>query len=198
MEKSDNNQKKRIIFNFLYASLIGVMVVACAASIAFVSSRAKQTTTGGIVYVGNENVAVSVVTFVTPLQDATIVKDYSATELQFNDTLKQWEIHKAIDFVAGNNTNVYAVSNGTVSNIFNNYLEGTVVEITHSNGLVSVYKSLENATVAIGDQVNAGQVIGNVGSSMAQEQNVGAHLHFEMLENGKKVNPHNYLDLGSK
>jgi murein DD-endopeptidase MepM/ murein hydrolase activator NlpD len=137
--------------------------------------------------------------FVVPIKNATVTKDYSGSELQYNNTLKQWEIHKAIDFMAGEDLNVYAVADGTVSNVYTNYLEGTVVEISHKDGVVSVYKSLDsNVNVSIGDKVSAGSDIGKVSQSMAQEQNTGAHLHFEMLKNGIKVNPNDYLDLGNK
>jgi len=37
-----------------------------------------------------------------------------------------------------------------------------------------------------------------LGNTMAQEQNTGNHLHFELLKNGSKINPNEYLDLGSK
>ena len=133
------------------------------------------------------------------MKNATISKDYSGSELQYNDTLKQWEIHKAIDFKAGDDLDVFAVSNGTVSNVYTNYLEGTVIEITHNNGLTSVYKSLaSDVNVKVGDKVSAGQTIGKAGETMAQELNTGAHLHFEMLSNGVKVDPNNYIDLGNK
>ena len=93
---------------------------------------------------------------------------------------------------------VLAFTDGTVSKVYSNYLEGTVIEIAHSNGLVSVYKSLESANVKVGDKVSAGQVIGVLGNTMAQEQSEGNHLHFELLKNGTKINPNDYLDLGSK
>lgn len=198
MQKTSSEQKKRIILNYIYATIAGILVVACALLIAFVNSKPEK-----IVQTNNnineETIVVATPTYVVPMKNATIAKDYSASELQFNDTLKQWEIHKAIDFIANEDKNVYAISNGTVSNIYTNYLEGTVIEISHSNGLVSVYKSLnKDVSVAVGDKVSAGQVIGNVSSSMAQELNSGNHLHFELLKDGKKINPNDYLDLGAK
>lgn len=195
MEKTNSNQKKKNLFNYLYATIIGLLVVACAVTIGLINANNTSTESN----IGEENVPVSSTTFVVPIKDATIVKDYSGTELQYNSTLKQWEIHKAIDFKAGEDLQVYAVNNGTVSNVYTNYLEGTVVEITHTNGLVSVYKSLnKDVKVSIGDKVGAGTVIGLAGETMAQESGVGAHLHFEMLKDGKKVNPNNYIDLGNK
>lgn len=202
MEKSERELRKKVIFNIIYATIIGLLIVACIVTIVAVNGKTVNTKnpTQSVKPDANikEDVVVSTTTYVVPIKDATIAKDYSATELQYNETLKQWEIHKAIDFIAGENLDVFAITSGTVSNVYNNYLEGTVIEITHNNGLVSVYKSLEVANVSVGDKVNAGQVIGKVGNSMAQELNAGAHLHFELFENGVKINPSNYLDLGSK
>lgn len=194
MEKTNTNQKKKNLFNYMYAIIIGMLVVACAVTIALVNAN----NTSSEANVGN-TVPVSTTTFVVPMKNATVAKDYSASELQYNNTLKQWEIHKAIDFLAGDDLNVYAITNGTVSNVYTNYLEGTVVEITHSNGLISTYKSLNKEVgVKVGDKVQAGSIIGQVAESMAQELNAGAHLHFELTKDGVKVNPNDYLDLGIK
>ncbi len=198
MNRSGNNQKKKYITSYIYAVIVALLIVACAVTIALVNNDSDK---NNIAHIGGEqNIPVATKpSFVLPMNGAQIIKDYSGSELQYNDTLKQWEIHKAIDFQAGEDKNVYAVSNGTVSNIYTNYLEGTVIEISHGDGLVSVYKSLnKDVLVNIGDSVSAGQVIGSVTESMAQELNSGNHLHFEMLLNGKKVDPNNYLPLGDK
>lgn len=195
MNKANQTQKKKIVMNYVYATLIGILVIACAVTIALVGVNSSNNSAE----IGEDGQTVSTVTYVVPMQNATVVKDYSGTELQYNDTLKQWEIHKAIDFKAGDNLDVYAIADGTVSNVYTNYLEGTVVEISHANGMVSVYKSLASpASVSVGDQVSAGQVIGQASESMAQELNTGAHLHFEMQLNGVKVDPNDYLSLGEK
>ena len=195
MDRTTLNQKKKFSLNYIYATLVGMLVVACSLTIALVNSGKVQNDAN----IGGNEVPVSANTYVVPMKNATINKDFSATELQFNETLKQWEIHKAIDFVATDDTQVFAVANGTVSRVYNNYLEGGVVEISHSNGLVSVYKSLSSEIkVAVGDKVSAGDVIGVAGVTMAQELNSGAHLHFEMLVNGVKVDPNNYIPLGNK
>ena len=197
MNRSNNNQKKKYMSSYIYAVVVALLVVACAVTIALVNSGTDKK---NVAHVGNQSVPVATKpSFVLPMNGAQVIKDYSGSELQYNDTLKQWEIHKAIDFQAGEDKNVYAVSNGTVSNIYTNYLEGTVIEISHGDGLVSVYKSLnKEVQVNIGDSVSAGQVIGNVAESMAQESNSGNHLHLELLLNSKKVDPNNYLPLGEK
>ena len=196
MDKSKIKQKNNALISYVYAAIIALLIIACAVVIAV----ANTTTTMENANISKEDsVLVSAQTFVVPMKNSTIAKDYSGSELQFNDTLKQWEIHKAIDFIANDDLNVYAVAEGTVSNVYTNYLEGSVVEISHSNGIVSVYKSLnKDVKVSVGDKVGAGMAIGQVAESMASELKVGAHLHFEMLKNGVKINPNDYLDLGNK
>ena len=195
MDRTNSQQKKKIVMNYVYAVLIGILVIACAVTIALVSTNNSNNRAD----IGDDGIDVSTTTYVVPMQNATIVKDYSGSELQYNDTLRQWEIHKAIDFQAGDDLNVYAVADGTVSNVYTNYLEGTVIEISHSDGIVSIYKSLNSeVSVAVGDNVSAGQIIRQVADSMAQESNTGTHLHFEMTVNGVKVDPNDYLSLGDK
>ena len=195
MDNSNTSRKKNIIMNYVYASLVALLVIACAVTIAM-TANAKVKSSGDI---GDGDLPVAATVYVVPMKNATIQKNFSSTELQFNDTMKQWEMHKAIDFVAGEEANVYAVADGIVSNVYTNYLEGTVVEITHKNGLVSIYKSLDQKlSVANGDKVTAGQVIGSASATMSQELNTGNHLHFEMKLNGAKVDPNKYIDLGNK
>ncbi len=194
---SKNNatlQKKRVVLNYVYAVLVGMLVLACAITIAVVSSSSSGTANIG----GEEVIPTASTTYVLPMNDATIAKDYSSKELQYNDTLKQWEIHRAIDLVSDDAT-VMAIADGTVSNVYTNYLEGTVIEITHSDGLISIYKSLSSdVTVSIGDSVSAGQVIGYASTSMAEELNTGAHLHLQLTLNGILVDPNDYISLGVK
>ena len=194
MHNTNTIQKKSSMASYIYAAVIALLVTACAITIAVVNARNTSRAN-----VGDDTVMVAANTFVVPVKNATIAKDYSGSELQYNDTLKQWEIHKAIDFIATDDLNVYAVADGTVSKITTNYLEGTVVEVMHKNVLVSVYKSLNETTkVSVGDKVSAGEVLGELSNTMAQEVNTGAHLHFEMVKDGVKVNPNDYLDLGDK
>ena len=199
MEKLDNDQKKKILYSVLYAGIVALLIVAAALTVIILNKQdVKVEKTPSLNVGNNQEIVVSTPSYVVPLKDATVIKDYSAKELQYNESLKQWEIHKAIDFLAGSSLEVLAFTDGTVSKVYSNYLEGTVIEIAHANGLVSVYKSLESANVKVGDKVSAGQVIGMLGNTMAQEQNEGNHLHFELLKNGTKINPNDYLDLGSK
>ena len=67
---------------------------------------------------------------------------------------------------------------------------GTVVKIQHSNGLITVYAHLDSLSVKVGQKVSAGQQIGLVGNT---GRSTGPHLHFEVIKDGVKVNPLNYV-----
>ena len=83
---------------------------------------------------------------------------------------------------------------GTVVSVTGNDLLGTTVEIDHGNGVHSVYANLAaSPTVATGDIVSMGQVIGSVGSTALGETNQVSHLHFAMTESGLSADPTLYL-----
>jgi stage II sporulation protein Q len=67
-------------------------------------------------------------------------------------------------------------------------LNGNVVEIKHADGIVTVYQSLGELQVKVGDEVKQGTVIGKAGRSEL-EKDLGIHLHFEVRKDGKPVNP---------
>ncbi len=140
-----------------------------------------------------------IIEFTLPIKESNILKDYSNSALQYSKTLKQWEAHKAIDFLAEEGTDVYAVLDGKVVEVSYNYLMGNIVKLDVGNGLVVVYKSLSNdVEVENGDTVKKGQVIGHVGNTAKSESGDGAHLHLETWLNGVNVDPNDYLDLGEK
>ena len=198
MNKKSTKPRKKIVYNLIYATLIGLLILACAITIALVSANSGKSSAPGNVD-PTPDLPVDNTTFVVPVNNADVVKDYSGSELQFNNTLKQWRIHKAIDFVTGESADVMAVANGEVTKIENTYLYGKVIEITHADGLVSIYKSLaDEVNVSLHEKVTAGQVIGKTSDSMAEELATGAHLHLEMTLNGKLVNPNDYISLAEK
>jgi len=189
MEKS----RKNTIRNITYAALVAFTIMLSAIIIAVNANSNSSKTKNAIISVGT-----TPITYIAPMENATLVKDFSNKELQYNDTLKQWEIHKAVDITSDTSNNVLAIANGTVTNVYTNYLEGGVIEITHDNGIKSVYKSLEDISVKNGDFVKAGDVIASISTSMARELNTGNHLHFELFENNLSVDPNNYIDFSNK
>lgn len=191
-EASARDKRKKTIKNTSYAIALVCSIVLGATLVAVNINDDNDTT--AIIQTGTEQTA-----YACPIADCTVQKDYNADELQYNDTLKQWEIHKAVDLVTTDATNVLAIANGTVTNLYTNRLEGTVIEISHNNGFTSIYKSLDsNVKVKLGDYVKQGQILGETSSTMAREQNSGIHLHFELLLNKSYVNPNDYIDFSKK
>ncbi|MEN8178135.1 MAG: M23 family metallopeptidase [Pseudomonadota bacterium] len=99
-------------------------------------------------------------------------------------------MHKGMDFAGKEGSDVVAVAAGVVtwSEVRDGY--GSLVEINHGKGYVTRYGHNKEILVEIGDRVRQGQVIGKMGSS---GRSTGPHVHFEVLKNGKTVNPAKYI-----
>ena len=179
-----------------YYCIAGILVLAIALTVVFAMPDDSKVNTGPsdeIIDVGTQAISWGL-----PMQDFTVLKAYSASELQYNKTLNQWEAHKSYDLVSSD-LSVYSVANGTVTSVENDYLLGTIVTITHNDGFVTCYASLApDVPVKTGDKVEKGQEIGQASDSAESESAEGNHLHFEMFKNGKKVDPSNYLNLSNK
>lgn len=138
------------------------------------------------------------VTFIMPVENPTSIGAYTET-MVFNSTLGRFSSHMAIDFFADEGTDVLAVYDGTIKSVETTLLKGTTVVIDHGDGLTTVYNSLaDGESVSVGQKVSKGDVIGKVSLSNRQESSSGAHLHFEVTENGEKIDPAKYLELIEK
>ncbi|MFA9381192.1 MAG: peptidoglycan DD-metalloendopeptidase family protein, partial [Acetanaerobacterium sp.] len=127
--------------------------------------------------------------FVQPIS-GDIINSFSGGELVLDKTMNDWRTHNGVDFAAKAGTPVKAVTDGTVSRVYTDSMWGTVVEIAHENGMVSRYCSLtEGVTVAEGDAVEIGEVIGCVGDTALAEIGLPTHLHLEFLMDGEYADP---------
>ncbi len=127
--------------------------------------------------------------FVLPIS-GDMINSYSGGELVLDKTMNDWRTHNGVDFAAKSGTPVKAVTDGTVTRVYTDDMWGTVVEITHAGGMVSRYCSLtDGVTVAEGDTVEIGEVIGCVGDTALAEVGLPTHLHFEVLVDGEYVDP---------
>ena len=87
-----------------------------------------------------------------------------------------------------------ACAKGTVSQVTTDDMMGVTVTIDHGQGMESVYANLSDAVnVQEGTEVEAGTVIGTVGTSAISESAGASHLHFAMREYGVSIDPLNYL-----
>lgn len=119
---------------------------------------------------------------------------YSPDELLYSKTLDDWRAHMGIDIRATVGTPVKAMADGEVSDVYFDELYGNVVLLSHTGSLKSLYCNLSpEVPVTVGQKVKAGDLIGGVGESALFEMAEVPHLHFEVLENGRQVDPKNYL-----
>ncbi|WP_422090117.1 M23 family metallopeptidase [Tenacibaculum ovolyticum] len=100
--------------------------------------------------------------------------------------------HYALDIVAKTGTPVKAIADGTVILAEWTAETGYVITIQHPNKFISVYKHNGSLLKQQGDVVKSGEAIASVGST--GELTTGAHLHFELWNNGFPVNPTDYID----
>lgn len=100
------------------------------------------------------------------------------------------QFHKGIDFQASIGDPVLAVADGVVSFAGVRHGYGNTVEIDHGNGYVTRYAHNSRLTHQVGDLVRAGQEIARAGSS---GRSTGAHVHFEVWQDGVVVNPRKFL-----
>lgn len=138
------------------------------------------------------------ITFIMPVSNTTAINDYSEV-MVWNSTLGRFNSHLAIDFFATEGTDVMAVYDGTIKSVESSLLTGTTIIIDHGNGLFSKYNSLaDGESVSVGQTVKQGDVIGQVSVTNRQEYKDGAHLHFEVIEDGAVIDPDKYLEINEK
>lgn len=125
----------------------------------------------------------------TPVQNFTKKQLASGFGSQINPFNKRLYRHNGIDIICERGTEVLATGKGTVVAAVNDATpggKGTYVVIEHINGYQTRYAHLSFVSVSYGQKIAQGQVIGMVGSTGSA---VAPHLHYEVLKNGRVVNP---------
>jgi murein DD-endopeptidase MepM/ murein hydrolase activator NlpD len=118
-----------------------------------------------------------------PIQSRVI--SYYGTRRNFNrGTLNTF--HSGIDMPARMGTAVGAAAPGRVVAVQEFPIRGNVVIIDHGRGVFTIYCHLSRFAVQVGDQVDAGGLLGYTGST---GRSLGPHLHFELAVGGVTVNP---------
>jgi murein DD-endopeptidase MepM/ murein hydrolase activator NlpD len=103
--------------------------------------------------------------------------------------------HTGIDFAGKLGDPVVAVADGVVSWSADRYGYGVMVEVNHGNGYSTRYAHNAENLVVVGDEVKKGQAVARMGDS---GRATGPNLHFEVLKNGRRVNPVNFIRETSK
>jgi len=131
--------------------------------------------------------------YVWPVQ-GEVARDFSLEVFAYDDTMGDWRTHSGLDISAELGAPVSACAKGTVSDISEDPMMGKTIRIDHGMGMETVYANLaESVNVQVGDEVEAGTVLGAVGDTARAESASPSHLHFEMVEYGVSIDPLHYL-----
>jgi murein DD-endopeptidase MepM/ murein hydrolase activator NlpD len=103
--------------------------------------------------------------------------------------------HTGMDFAGKLGDEVVAVGDGVVTWSADRYGYGIMVEVNHGNGYFTRYAHNAENLVAVGDEVKKGQAVALMGKT---GRATGPNLHFEVLKNGRRVNPVNFIRESSK
>ena len=119
---------------------------------------------------------------------------YDVDHLHYDVTMRDWRTHDGVDILAPLGQTVCAAMPGVVRFVQDDGFYGTFVTVDHGDGTCAVYANLASMpAVSVGDWVQAGDVIGAVGTTALCEIGQGTHLHFAVYLDGESVDPLDYL-----
>ena len=126
--------------------------------------------------------------------EGEIERLYDVDHLHYDVTMRDWRTHEGLDILAPLGQTVCAAMPGVVRYVQDDSFYGTFVTVDHGDGTCAVYANLASMpAVSVGDWVQAGDVIGAVGTTALCEIGQGTHLHFAMYLDGETVDPLDYL-----
>ncbi len=205
-KKRMNGEKKFYLFTAIScaAVLLAIIIVAV-----LVTNSGASQQTGGLPPItsdsssnggensGDEPVITLPEGMISPVAAVTVGNDYGFHQSQ---TLGWYYVHEGVDFTAAVGTEVLAAEDGVVESVYkDDLLLGTEIVLSHGNGLKTLYRFVtETDGLTVGKTVKKGDVIATVAEPTGNEYKDGAHLHFEVMENGKSVDPTKYLTLEEK
>jgi murein DD-endopeptidase MepM/ murein hydrolase activator NlpD len=134
--------------------------------------------------------AVKNLPLIAPLQEYRITSSYGGRRDPFTG---RWSSHNGIDLVQPAGTPIHATGPGTVVLTGWHGGYGWMVEIDHGMGVRTRYAHMQSILAEKGQKVEVGTKVGLVGSS---GRSSGPHLHYEILIDGKAVDPTNFLTAG--
>jgi len=128
---------------------------------------------------------------IQPVTKSGIARLASGFGRRIHPIYKTYLMHEGIDFSAPIGTEIYATGNGTISKVeYNGRGYGNNVTINHGIGYYTLYGHMSKVAVRAGQKVKRGDIIGYVGNTGSS---TGPHVHYEVIKNGKKIDPINFF-----
>lgn len=139
----------------------------------------------------NKERMLSSVPAIQPISNKDLTRVASGWGWRIHPIYKIRKFHYGIDFTGSTGTEIYATGDGVVKLVKSSRIGyGKEIIIDHSFGYETLYGHLSKFNVKIGDVVKRGDVIGFIGDSGTS---TAPHLHYEVIKDGKKVDPRNYF-----
>lgn len=170
------NKKTKAVVSFLFLSCLALL------SSSFVSAPDRIEVFNKII--AGEKPSISPV-------DLAKAKIGDGFGFRIHPATKTNKMHNGIDFMLPEGESVMATASGEVVDVGSDKDRGTYVNIKHDEVYTTTYSHLKSAVVKIGDIITKKQLVGYVGSTGKTSSE--PHLHYEVLKEGKHVNPIDYL-----
>lgn len=127
-----------------------------------------------------------------PVRDAYISSNYG---YRADPMTGRTAFHAGIDFAGTEGSDVFVVADGVVTFAGKRTGYGNVVEVNHGDGLVTRYAHARAVAVKAGDIVSKDQLVAYMGST---GRSTGTHLHYEVLRNGKQIDPTTFIRVAKR
>jgi len=119
-----------------------------------------------------------------------VLREFSLEALSPDPTMGDWRTHGGIDVGASLGTRVLCMTEGEIAEIWDDPLLGTCIRVEHGGELESLYANLTaQPTVAVGDHMEIGAILGAVGDTACAESGMTPHLHLEVFRDGEAIDP---------
>jgi murein DD-endopeptidase MepM/ murein hydrolase activator NlpD len=143
-----------------------------------------------IAYASEKEEMLGSIPAIQPLSNKDLKRTASGFGYRIHPIYKISKFHSGMDFTAPTGTEVYSTGNGVISTVKSARRElGNHIIIDHGFGYQTVYAHLDKFSVRVGQKVKRGDVIGYVGNTGLS---TAPHLHYEVLVNGRHVDPAMY------
>jgi len=128
---------------------------------------------------------------IQPVPNRELTRLASGFGMRIHPILKYKRMHFGVDFTAPRGTPIYATGDGIIERVIKNFGGyGRQIIIRHGFGYKTLYAHMQDIEVNVGQKVKRGDKIGTVGNTGLS---TAPHLHYEVVKDGKKVNPVNYF-----
>ena len=123
-----------------------------------------------------------------------VLMNFSMDQTIYFATLEQYKYNPALLIEGKEGQEVKAAKSGKVTKVEETAETGITVTVNMGNGYEAIYGQLKDIEIAEGDSIKSGDVIGKLAKPSRYYSVEGCNLYFQLLKNGKPINPMDYLE----